>query len=258
MSKQSSISPEQQVDLNSKAAAILGLAQVHVETVMVRPIDHREIAELTTKTAYEFRGYTVDEAGFLVPATFTRVARTRNVAAAKPGTGRYDGQFVEDRDEVVGIRGEVNVRTDFGNSDTRNFFSSDEAEEATRMYNATVRGASITECFVDASGDDPASVLKALAPVFGSKVTASFIVEGISPDEVQRRVEAALATEFGQTIAPNRKIQSRPVANRRVDVFSADGERRLLATGILAAEVSMVMAKAGSAVSTQAHTRPLI
>lgn len=101
--------------------------------------------------------------------------------------------------------------------------------------------------------EDPQAQRVPLMPIFGAQATLSFIVQGVDTDEVARRCEAMLRKEFGDALGRNMKVLARPVENRRVDVFTADGSRTPLAVGILSSEVSFVIGRGGG-VEVSAHT----
>jgi hypothetical protein len=229
--------------LNAEAARVLGLERVEVETVTVRPASREDLLA-AIESGEDLRGYTRDDAGFLLPAVVHHV-RTRDVFAAIPNPKPRDPEYIADRNTVVGQAVRLEGRNVFGTSAAWEGFTTEEAEEAALLLDSIRR----TEFYVD----DPNGQELPLMPVHGAQATVSVIVEGIDADDLAERIEALLAAEFGPALGKNRKVLTRPVENRRVDVADATNGT-LHAVGILAAEVPLVMNGRG-AVETRPHKR---
>lgn len=229
--------------LNDAAARVLGLERVKVEIATVRTAGRADLLA-AIESGEEVHGYVQDDAGFLLPATL-RETRTRDVFAAVPNSRPSGPDYVVDRNTVVGQRVRLEGRNVFGTSAAWEDFTTDEAEEAARLLDSISR----TEFYVD----DPDGQPLPLMPVHGAQATVSVIVEGIDADDLAERIEALLAAEFGPALGKNRKVLTRPVENRRVDVADATNGT-LHAVGILAAEVPLVMNGRG-AVETRPHRR---
>ena len=229
--------------LNVEAARVLGLERVEVETVTVRPAARDDLLAAVASGG-ELHGYTRDDAGFLLPAV-VRQTGTRDVFAAIPNPRPSGPEYVADRNTVVGQRVRLEGRTVFGTTAAWEDFTTADAEESALLLDSIRR----TEFYVA----DPDGEALPLMPVHGAQATVSVIVEGIDADDLAERIEALLAAEFGTALGKNRKVLTRPVENRRVDVADATNGT-LHAVGILAAEVPLVMNGRG-AVETRPHQR---
>jgi hypothetical protein len=225
------------------------------ETIKVRPITFAEIESLTPRDAEPVNVYVAEESRrhglTFTPATLSAVAKTGKVffgadiphdpvyAAIPNDRPNARNRWVEDKDTVVGHVLSCDIRTMFGMQTNGWLFTTPEAEATA----ADVRGFSDpsrtrTKVYVE---DSKAGREERLTPVFGSQVTTGFIVEGIDADEALARAEAALRAEFGDAVRPRGKFQSRPVADKRVNIFTPGNPREVLALNVLDAEVSYYM-----------------
>lgn len=167
----------------------------------------------------------------------------RNDPNRQARTSRRDG-FTYDLDaEPVGASVRVHVTTIFGTDREFQLFTSDEAWVAAN----TVHGLSersrraAQEIWVTDSYAAPHQ----LTPIFGTQVTASLVIGGLDPAEVEQRLQSAISREFGDAARLRTgKIRTRPVNDRRVNVMTypdEEGMQRLLATNLLQAELSRFM-----------------
>lgn len=230
------LSPDQQATLNARAATALGLEEVHIETIVVRPMDAREADLLLADPTATIRGYVRDERGFAVPAQFTRQERLTDVFAVIPG--RLADGWARDPSVVVGQRCEVEAVNDFGAPSNWVLYTTPEAAESDRRLGS--RRAELSAAYLEGTSADEGARRLPLAPVHGTAATLSFLVEGVDAEEVVRRAEKALEAEFGPALGSTRKLVALPAPLRRVDVFSTGGKQQL-ASGLLEAEVPLVV-----------------
>lgn len=240
-----STSTTNQSTLNVNAARVLGLEHVEIETVTVRPAGRGDLSAVT-ETGQPLHGYARDQAGFLLPAVLDRHT-TSDVFAAVPRTRPSGPQHVPDQNTVVGQQVHLDGFTAFGSGISWTSWTTEEAEGSSALLGTAPM--SVKPFYVD----DPDGTPLPLMPVYGAQATVSILVEGIDPDLLAEKVEALLVAEFGDALGKNRKVKTRPVENRRVDVVDATSGT-LHAVGILAAEVPFVMERRGT-VETRAHQR---
>lgn len=224
-------------------------------TVTIRPITYAEINALAARDAAPVQVYVASESRrhglTFTPATLTPKAKTgrayegtdvphETLYAAVPNdsVNASPGQWREDKSRPVGHVISCDFETMFGTHSGGWLFTSPEAETTA----ADVRGYTDPthtrlRVFVE---DSKAGRAERLTPVFGSQVSTGFIVEGIDADEARARAEAALRAEFGDALRTNAKSQSRPVPDRRVNLYTV-GDREVLALNVLDSEVSYYM-----------------
>lgn len=230
-------------------------ASSEAETVKVRPITFAEIEALAPRGAEPVNIYVAEESRrhglTFTPATLTVEPRTGRtfydadvphdpVHAAIPNDRpNARNRWVEDKDTIVGHALSCEIKTMFGIRQNGWLFTSPEAEATAVDVRGWANPAS-TRIKVHVE-DRKAGREERLTPVFGSQVTTGFIVEGIDDDEALQRAEAALRAEFGDALRPRAKFQSRPVADKRVNIFTPGTPREVLALNVLDAEVSYYM-----------------
>ena len=226
----------------------------NTQTVTVRPITFAEIEALSARGVEPVEVYLAEESrrhGLTVtPATLTLLPKTGRafhdapvphepLGAVIPNDRPSDLQrWREDKDTVVGHVLACEFITMFGTRTGGWLFTTPEAETTA----VDVRGYSDptqtrTRTYV---GDLKGGREERLTPVFGAQVSTGFIVEGVDAEEAHQRAEAALRAEFGDVLRSNGKFQSRPVRDKRVNVFST-GNREVLAINVLDSEVSYFM-----------------
>lgn len=243
--------------LNRRAARVLGLPSIEVETVNARPISHAEVESLVSSRQPEFDGYLRDEAGFLAPTTFTvKISPSRGfdhkpVPAAIPNPKSSGPEMIADRHAVAGHMVRLVAHTVFDHREGLRLYTTAEAQESVRVLDGVPRrGFDAARVYVaDRQGD-----LQPLMPTYGAEANVSLAVAGLDAEEIAARVRRALEAEFGDDLRSNTmRVRSRLIENRRVDVFTADGDHEPLAIGILAAEVSLVMDSGRTAIETRSH-----
>lgn len=242
------------------------------DTVTVRPITFAEIEALAERDAEPVEIYLAEESRrhglIFTPATLTPNPKTGKAFhdAAVPHAPLHamepndhpnpQSQWREAKDHPVGHVVSCSVETMFGTSTGVHLFTSPEAERTA----AEVRGwadpaSGRTRVYVaDAKGGRE----ERLNPVFGSQVSTGFIVEGVDAVEARERAETVLRAEFGDAMRPAAKFQSRPVPDRRVNVFSAGPDRTPLALNVLDSEVSYYMRTSAATVEEVDPAAPQI
>lgn len=209
------------------------------ETVKARPLTFQDVSSL-----YQ-RGdrldvlrldHIYDDEPFLVPATLT-VATRRHPGRDRNGTPVYPigpkGRVLTDQGPL-GFKVETDTVNQFGAHQDATLFTTPAAEaryleglapgsrpDRERLYVPDSRGRQFP-----------------LAPVYGSMFNVVGFVRGVDPNEALAVVRKALAEAFPAEAALDLpKVQSRPVLDHRVDVYtSASMEpQHLVAEGILSA-----------------------
>lgn len=235
--------------LNTHAAQVLGLDHVEVETTPVRHAD-RNILDASIEHGIPLQGYVVDEAGFLLPATLTQYTTT-DVFAAIPNPRKTGSDHVADKTTQVGQWVRFTGHTDFGGSVAWNCYTTAAAEHAARTLGTHFNCKPFYLATDTDTGYTATGYAMPLMPVYGAQATVSVVVAGTDPTDLAARIESVLEAEFGKDLGKNRKVKTRAVENRRVDVVDPH-DNTPLAIGILAAEVPLVMNLKG-AVQTRPH-----
>lgn len=231
-------------------------------TVNARPLSFEDIAALAPADATSMDAFVCEESmqhGLtLTPVTITPAPlsgrssrdlpvphRPVHAAVLNERPNAAPGTYRVDKDTVVGFEVRAETTDLFSTQRDMTFFTSADAETA------TVRGTG----HVDPSRDrakvfvlDPAGEEFRLTPVHGAQVSAGFIVTGMDAEVARTRAEAVLRAEFGDALRPQFKLQARPVAERRVNVYTSAAKEQILAANILGAEISYYM-RGGSAYS---------
>lgn len=257
MTSSPTLTAEQQAHLNVAAAQALGLRQVDVETINARTITYDEVERLALAGDFKFDAYIADEVGFLVPVEVHVTPKRRYADEEVPHhevhlpmeKKRGGGvEMVDDPHNTCGYKIEAEAKSVLGNTHGLILYTSARAEESDRILRHNDHaGEDGRRLFLR----DPEAKPQPLMPIFGSQATISFIAEGIDADVLADRVRRVLAEEFGDTLRENMKVRTRPVENRRVDVYTYV-DRTPVALNILPAEVSMVMEGHGP-VQTEPH-----
>lgn len=245
------IDPATQARLNASAARALGLDDVHVDTAPMRSLTHDDVAAHivaveTTGNPVTWSGYWVDEAGFAEPATFT--LQPNDVSPVHPvvdDTRRSGRGPVKDRSVVLGKVATIGVATTTGRSHQVPAFDSVEAAEANPGRRSGIGPARLA---------DPDGDLVPLMPMYGAQASVSILVADTDADELKARITRALEAEFGDDLNAYRKVQTRLVANRRVDLYRAG---QVVAVDVLAAATPMVMATHGQGLESRTHVPDL-
>ena len=172
----------------------------------------------------------------------------RSLSPKDEMTHPYEGKWVADKDTVAGHLVRMEAKSVFGTTHELRLFTTPEAEESARLLHGERRASEDRlDLYVEDSDADPAMLM----PIFGSEVTINATLKDLDPEEVKARVEKALAAEFGDALTKNTQVRTRPVKNRRVDVFDAV-EHTPLAIGILVSETSLVM-RGSHGIETRSH-----
>jgi hypothetical protein len=225
------------------------------DTVRARPISFAEVAALAHKDAEPLEVYrakvTRQHGRTLTPVTLTPEPVTGTVGTgvdcphhvmfrAVPDTGPSAMQpYTVDRSQPVGYQVDCTVVSLFDAKSRVTLYTSEEAErsaELARRVTDPDRGRKLIYVF------DPLAEEMPLTPVFGSQLTIGVVVQGLRPDEVLKRAEAALLAEFGDAFGSVRRVTSRHAENIRVNVYADKDKAELVATGVLAAEAGFVAA----------------
>lgn len=229
------------------------------ETVTARPLSFDDIAALAVHDAEPFTAFvhtqSIQNGTTLTPITITPEPRFRAhddapvphrpVHEAVPDERRNatPNTYRVNKDLVVGYAISCASIDMFGSQQGMWFFTSADAEAAALHGTGHSRPEHDRQRVFVA---DPAGDEYRLTPVHGSQVSTGFIVTGIDADEALARTEAALRAEFGDALRANTKFQSRPVPERRVNVYTSAAKEQMLAANVLSAEVSYFM-RTGSA-----------
>lgn len=233
------------------------------DTVHARPLTYAEVEALATGEAPStFEGFLketrVAHGEVLTPATFTIRPKHHKregspadvVYAYEPNTGPNSlTKFRALRDNPVGYKVHVGVSTMFGMSTSRYLFSSPEAEDS--AINLSGWSSDAVRQRLSVFVADEKAPENPLSPVFGSQLTVGVVIAGLGPEEVAERAERALAAEFGEAFGTIRKVQTRPVPNVRVNVYTARKNRELLAANVLDSEISYAVKGSNNVYSTE-------
>lgn len=215
--------------------------------IHVQRLSFDDIARLASGQAPGlFEAYRTDDQGHLVPVSVTIEVdrhdrpRVNTTFAIDPATGRLDRSF------PVGARLTIFVtETATDETDRTHLFTTKAAEKAAGF--STTPAASTTrkslwlpldsEVFTEES--DGTVKEMPLAPFHGSRVSVSFVVEGLSPALVEDTVMTALHTMFGELLGSVVPVVTEPILDTRVDVFDFYGAP--VAVNILTAEAKMLV-----------------
>jgi hypothetical protein len=231
------------------------------QTVKVRPLSYADIERLAAGEPIE--AYRVEHDG-LQAATLTakahRVPNSRYGLAAqpkfveahsKPVYAVTERKFpsgmtekVADKDNVVGQQVDVAVHIHPSTSTGSTFYTTLAAEEVVdSLGHRSSPAASHREHYVvaDEQGEERTTV-----PLFGSQVSLTVFVKEVDDAEALEVVERAVREALADHKFRIRKAQSRPVLDRRVNVYSGSNDNEVLAVGVLYAETSYVKGAGGA------------
>lgn len=229
-------------------------AQIEYQTVKARPITFAEIEALAARDAEPVDIYWVEHTrqhgATLTPARLTPIPKQGHAyfdapvphgevhAAVENTSPNATTRWKADKDTVVGYEVRFDITTMFGVQTGGQLFSSPEAERTASLVLGYQDPADRRErIYVQ---DSKAGRDERLTPVHGSQVTISMVLTGVDAEDGLARATAALQAEFGDAVRPNMKAQSRPVAEKRVNVY-ANPDGQVIAVNVLTAEVSNYM-----------------
>jgi hypothetical protein len=212
----------------------------------VRALSFNDIARIASGDApLVFDAFEVNDDGNLVPVvvnveTYGTVAKVNTTFGVDAATGRLD------RSKPVGARLTLFISEADGIGETRgHLFTTKAAEKAAvfgdgKSAKATRKSLWLpldSEVFdADSTGK---VTYKPLVEFHGSKVNASFVVEGVAPSVLEEKIRRFVAEEFGAAQGGVVSVEAHPVLDKRVDVFHPiTGEE--IARGILAAEIDLL------------------
>lgn len=215
-------------------------------TVNARPISYAEIEALALDQApLKFEGFILEHSvrhgQTLTPVEFS-AEKSRKGEVGKPlyrpvadtRPNAKVGDVRADPDDVVGYVLTLNYTSMFGTMSGFTLFSSVAAEDsalALRGYGGTIFEHRLRVFVADSHAEE-----MPLTPVFGSQVSVGMIIKGLDPEEVNRRAEAALLAEFGDAVGKLRKVNTRPVKDYRINIYTTG--HKPLAYNVLSAEAS--------------------
>ena len=226
--------------------------------IEVQALSFSDIARIASGDApTSFDAFQANEDGNLVPVTVDvemfrgERAKVNTTFAIDKNTGRLD------RSKPVGARLTVFITEADGIGETReHLFTTKAAEKAAtvtasqkiaRMDGRDAYAAKATRKSLwltldsDVFDNDSTGKVarKTLAPIHGTKVAAAFVVEGIAPSALEEKIRRFVAEEFGAAQGSVVSVETRPVLDKRVDVFHpVTGE--VVALNILADEIDLL------------------
>jgi len=222
------------------------------QTVRVRPLSYADVERLARGETIE--AYQAMSDG-LMPTTLATASKyppTATRDTERPyGSPQYaavidervnakPGTYIADKaGEPVGYKVSVRTRTLFGMESGTTLFTTPEAREAYSILNSSDRVRDDRELF---AVEEPEGAEMQTVPIYGSMVTTTVFVKGVDHEEADRIVAQAITSAFPDNYSKLRRHLSRPVHDRRVNVYEfgggEDGRGNAIALNVLAAETS--------------------